>query len=57
MAGLSVFERIERMQPRDADKIPGGDFSVNLKSGMRIPDGAYAPRGRILRVMKNSDDE
>ena len=54
---MSVFERIERMQPKDADKIPAGDFSVNLKSGMKIPDGAYAPKGRRPRVMKNSDDE
>lgn len=54
---MSVFERIERMQPKDADKIPAGDFSVDLKSGMRIPDGAYTPKNRKLRVMKNSDDE
>ena len=54
---MSVFERIERMQPMDPGKIPAGDFSVNLKSGMRIPDGAYAPSGRVPRVMKNSDDE
>ncbi len=54
---MSVLERIERMQERDADKIPGGDFSVNLKSGMRIPDGAYAPKERKPRVMLNSDDE
>jgi hypothetical protein len=54
---LSVFERIERMQEKDPSKIPGGDFSVNLKSGMNIPVGAYPPKERKIRVMLNSDDE
>ncbi len=54
---MSVLERIERMQEKDPSKIPGGDFSVNLKSGMNIPVGAYPREGRKPRVMLNSDDE
>ena len=54
---LSVYERIERMQEKDANKIPGGDFVVNLKSGLNIPIGAFSPEEPKLRIMLNPDDE
>ena len=54
---MSVYERIERMQEKDDDKIPGGDFVVNLKSGMNIPTDAYRREELKLRIMLSPDDE
>jgi hypothetical protein len=54
---LSVYERIERMQEKDPYKIHGGDFVVNLKSGMNIPVDAYPPDELKLRIMVSPDDE
>jgi len=54
---LSVYERIENMQEKDAAKIPGGDFSVNLKSGLNIPLDGFPPADPDVRIMLNPDDE
>jgi hypothetical protein len=54
---LSVYERIERMQEEDAEKVYCGEFSVNLKSGGNIPSEGLAPVNPKLRVMTSADDE
>jgi hypothetical protein len=48
---LSVYERIERMQEKNPNKINGGDFIVSLKSGMNIPTSAYPIEERKIRIM------
>ena len=54
---MSVYEKIERMQEKDPSKIPAGDFTVSLKSGMKISVIAY-PRDEIKRrIMLSPDDE
>jgi hypothetical protein len=57
VAWLSVYEKIERMQEKDAAKVYGGEFSVNLKSGGNIPSERFAPVNLKLRVMTSADDE
>jgi hypothetical protein len=57
VAWLSVYEKIERMQEKDAAKLYCGEFSVNLKSGGNIPSEGFAPVNPKLRVMKSADDE
>jgi hypothetical protein len=53
---LSIYERIERMQEKDADKI-SGEFSVNLKSGINIPMDGFPLANPNVRIMLNSEDE
>ena len=54
---MSVYERIERMQEKDAAKVYGGEFSVNLKSGANIPSEGFPQVGLKIRVMTSPDDE
>ncbi len=54
---MSVYEKIERMQEKDPSKISGGDFVVNLKSGMNIPMNSYPNKEHKLRIMATPDDE
>ena len=54
---MSVYERIERMQEKDAAKVYCGEFSVNLKSGGNIPEEGFTPVTLKLRVMMSQDDE
>ena len=53
---LSIYERIERMQEKNADKILG-EFSVNLKSGINIPMDVFPPVNPNVRIMLYSEDE
>ncbi len=53
---LSIYERIERMQEKNADKI-SGEFSVNLKSGINIPMDGFPPANPNVRIMLYSEDE
>jgi hypothetical protein len=57
VAWLSVYERIERMQEKDPDKISVGGFSLNLKSGVNIPLGGFPPADPKVRIMSSPDDE
>ena len=54
---MSVYERIERMQEKDADKVSVGEFSINLKSGVNIPTTGFPPADLKMRVMLSPDDE
>ena len=56
VAFLSVYERIERMQEKDPDKMYCGNFSVYHKSGGNLPP-RKTPRVTKLRVMTSPDDE
>ena len=54
---LSVYERVERMQEKDPDKISGADFILNVKSCLNIPNCAYSPLEPRVRVILSADDE
>jgi hypothetical protein len=56
VAFLSVYERIERMQEKDPDKMYCGNFSVYHKSGGNLPP-RKTPRVTKLRVMTSPEDE
>jgi hypothetical protein len=54
---LSIHERVERMQEKDPTKTYVGEFWINLKSGMNVPEEPTRPGKRIVRIMVDSDDE
>jgi len=53
---MSIYERIERMQEKNANKI-SGEFSVNLKSGINFPMDVFPPATPNVRIMLYSEDE
>ena len=53
---LSIYERVERMQEKDPEKI-WGDFTLNPKSCLNIPSHAYSPNEHKIRIMLSADDE
>ncbi|MCX6656786.1 MAG: hypothetical protein NTY03_16955 [Candidatus Bathyarchaeota archaeon] len=54
---MSIYERVERMQEKDPEKIMGGEFTLNPKSCLNIPSCAYSPKESKVRIMKSADDE
>jgi len=54
---LSIYERVERMQEKDPEKISGGEFTLNPKSCLNIPSYAYSHKAHKVRIMSSADDE
>jgi hypothetical protein len=54
---LSIYERVERMQEKDPEKIMGGEFTLSPKSCLNIPRCTYSSKELKARIMKSPDDE
>ena len=53
---LSIYERVEKMQEKAPEKI-SGEFTLNPKSCLNIPNYAYSPEEYKIRIMLSADDE
>jgi hypothetical protein len=54
---LSIYERVERMQEKDPEKIMGGEFALNPKSCLNIPSCTYSHKELKVRIMKSAGDK